>query len=121
MKPLLANNLDTFLKRFDNFRDSELRSMEVISPTLIRVTLAGQDSARAHDWVSVELEFSGVQDAKLLENAKLSFVDMSDGVSIITFNNLFAFGIGKCYNIEGIKNSTCQVVSSGLKYQEGLF
>lgn len=121
MRPLSASSLDSFLKRFDNFRDAELRSIEVMSPSVIRIILAGQDSARAYDWMTIEFEFNGVQDAKLLESSKLSFVDMSDGISIINVNNLFAFGIGKCYNIEGIKNSTCQVVSSSLKYREGLF
>jgi hypothetical protein len=121
MKPLLANKLDSFLKRFDNFCGGELRSVEVLSPTNIAVTLAGQDSARAHDWISIKFEFSDVSDAKLLENSKLSLIDMSDGVSIINNDNKFAFGIGKCYNISNIRSSMCQIISSGLKYEEGLF
>jgi hypothetical protein len=121
MKPLLANNLNSFMERFDNFRNGEFRSIEVVSPTTITITLAGQDSARSFDWISMKFEFSGVSDAQLLENSKLSFVDMCDGISIINTDDLFAFGLGKCYNISNIKSSACHIVSSSLKYEEGLF
>lgn len=121
MKPLSAGNLNSFMERFDNFRDGEFRSIEVVSPTTITITLAGQDGAREFDWVSMKFEFSGVSDAKLLENSKLSFVDMSEGISIIDSDSLFAFGLGNCYNISSIKNSASHIVSSNLKYEEGLF
>lgn len=121
MRPLLADNLDSFMDRFDNFRHGEFRSIEILSPTTIAITLAGQDSAREFDWISMKFEFNGVSDAKLLENSKLSFVDMSYGVSIINADNLFAFGLGKCDTIYSIKSSACHIVSSSLKYEEGLF
>ncbi|MCD6433193.1 MAG: hypothetical protein J7L21_04055 [Sulfurimonas sp.] len=121
MKPLLAKDLKSFLDRFDNFRDSELRHIEIISPSVITITLAGQDSARAFDWISVILKFSGVSNAKILDNAKLKLVDMSDGISLLCEKDLFAFGIGECENLFSIKSSTCQVVASSLKYQEGEF
>lgn len=83
--------------------------------------MASQDSARAFDWISVKFEFSGVSEAKLLEANKLSFVDMSDGITILYEDNVFAFGISKCSNISSIKNSTCHTIGSDLKYQEGSF
>ena len=121
MKPLLANNLESFLKRFDGFRSGELREIKVISADTILVTLATQDSAREFDWVSISFEFNDIINAKLLEEAKLKLIDMSDGVSIISIDNKFAFGVGECYNISSIKNSTCHIISSTLKYEEGLF
>ncbi len=121
MKPLLQKDLESFLKRFDNFKEGELRSVEIVSPTLITVTLAGQDGGREFNWVSVVLEFSGVNDAKLLEDSKLSFVDMSDGISIVHEDGNFAFGIGECYNLSSVKNSLFQVISSSLKYEEREF
>ncbi len=119
MKPL--TKIDEFLKRFDNFKNSELRSIEVISPTTMLVTLAGQDGARDFDWITVTLELSGVSDARLLDNTKLSFIDMSIGVSIINDENVLAFAIGECYNLSSIKNSSCYIVGLNLKYEEGLF
>jgi len=121
VKPLLVSKLDTFLKRFDNFRGGELRSFEVISSSVIILTLSGQDSARGFDWITVKFEFSGVSEAKLLEQNKLSFINMDEGISIIDFDSKFVFAIGQCYNISSIKNSASQVMGSSLKYQEGSF
>jgi len=119
MKPI--TNIEKFLKRFDSFKDGELRSMKIISPTVMLVTLAVQDSAREFDWITVDLEFNGITDAKLLDESKLSLIDMSDGISIINNDKKFAFGIGECYNISSIKNSTSFIESQSLKYKEGSF
>ncbi len=119
MKPL--NDIQTFLKRFDNFKDGEFRSLEVLSPTVMLVTLVGQDEARAFDWVSMKLEFNGVSDARLLDETKLSLLDMSDGISIINDGSSLAFGIGECYNVPSIKNSSCFIESSSIRQEEGTF
>ena len=119
MKPLIE--IESFLKRFDNFRDSELRSIEVINATTISVTLAGQDSARDFDWISVKLEFHGIDDAKLIETKRIPFIDMSNGITIINQDNTLAFGIDECYNLSSIKNSVCYILSSTIKYEEDLF
>jgi len=109
------------LTRFDNFKDAELRSLEVVSPTNIKLTVAVQDSARAFDWITLELDFVGVSDARVIEESKLQYIDMSDGVSLLHVNNEFAFGIGACYNAPTIKNSTLYIISKDLKYKEGQF
>ena len=118
LKPL--TNIKEFLDRFDNFKDGEFRSIEVITPTTMLVTLAGQDKAREFDWVSVKLEFNNISDARILEDKKLSLVDMGDGISIIDETKL-AFAIGECYNISSIKSSTCYIECLTIKYEEGLF
>ena len=119
MRPL--TDINDFLKRFDNFKDAEFRSLEVISATKIQAIFAGQDSARDFDWVSMKLEFNGVSDAKLSENSKLSLVDMSYGINIIFNNDKFAFCLGECYNMSNIKNSICFIIADNIKYEEGLF
>ena len=121
MKPLLAKELDNFLKRFGYFRDSEFRHIEIISPTSIDLTFAAQDEAKEFDWVSITLEFNGVSSAMLLDNSKLNLVDMSDGISIINKDNSFYFGIGRYITTSSIESSICQIISSTLKYQEGIF
>lgn len=119
MKPI--TNLNLFLERFDNFKGGEIRSIKIISPTTMLVTLACQDSARAFDWITVDLEFSGVSDARLLDEKKLSLIDMNNGISIVSENDKFAFGIGECYNTSTTKSSTCYIQSDSLKYEEGAF
>ena len=121
MKPLFAKNITSLLTRFDNFSDGELRSIEIISSTIIKITLAGQDSARGFDWVTICFEFSGVSDAKLLNDSKLSLIDMTSGITIIYEDNNFIFGIGEYKSLQNIKNSICFIISSTLKYEEGIF
>ena len=120
MKPLLAKDLVAFMQRFNNFKDGELRSLEVISPTTMKITLAGQDEVRAFDWISLEIELNGVIDARLLDNSKLHLVDMSDGINLI-HDEYIAFGIGTYNNISNIKNSPYYIICSDIKYQEGIF
>lgn len=119
MKPI--TNAKEFLKRFDSFKGGEIRSIKILSPTAMLVTLAGQDSARAFDWITIDLEFSGVSDARLLDDTKLSLIDMDDGLSIVYENNKFAFSVGECYNISTTKNSSCYIIGNSLKYSEGAF
>lgn len=121
MRPLLEKEASSFLERFDFFKDSEFRNVEILSPTTIKITLAAQDSARGFDWISIDLEFSGISDARLLQNSKLPHVDMNDGISIIYTNSVFAFGVGTYSNLSSIKNSTCYIISSSIKYREGSF
>lgn len=121
MRPLLAKNLNSFLARFSNFTDGELRSIEIVSSTTIKITLAGQDSARGFDWVTICFEFSGVSDAKLLNDSKLSLIEMSSGINIIYEDDNFIFGIGEYKSLQNIKNSICFIISSTLKYEEGAF
>lgn len=121
MKPLLSKDLENFCSRFDNFTDAEIRSLEVISSDIIRVVIATQDSSREFDWITITLEFSGVSDAKLLKDDKLSLIDMSEGLTILSQENLFAFCVGNYDNISGIKDAISYIISSSIKYQEGQF
>lgn len=121
MKPLLKNDINTFLKRFGNFVDAELHSIEIVSPTALRVTLNMQDSARAFDWVTLVLEFSGVSDAKVPENSKLPHIDMSDGITLLFVENTFTFALG-VYNAPlAVANSICYIKAASLKYEETSF
>ena len=109
------------LKRFENFKDAEFRSLEIISPLEIKALFAVQDSARAFDWITISLEFSGVSDARLVDGNKIAYIDMSEGLSILKESNTIAFGIGECYNVATIKNSSCYIIANDLKYFEGSF
>ena len=109
------------LSRFNNFKDAEFRSLEVISPLEIHATFAVQDNARAFDWITVTLEFTGVTDAQLVDGNKIAYVDMSDGISILENDGIIAFGIGECYNISSIQNASCFIIANSLKSSEGAF
>ena len=112
MKPLHVDQLPNFVKRFGNFIDGELRSIEIISPTQITLNLACQDIARGYDWLSLEFEFKDISEASLIDNDKLLHVDMSNGISLTNKENLFTFKIN---------NATLKIVASEIKYQEKPF
>ncbi len=112
MQPLHSNKLTDFLDRFVSFEDGEFRDIKIKNPTTITLTFATQDKNRAYDWITIKLEFSSVSDASLIDNNKLSFVDMSDGISLENDGTFFAFKI---------LNSTCQIKSSTIKFEEGQF
>jgi hypothetical protein len=114
-------SIELDLKRFENFRDSEFKNIEIKSPTEISLSFALQDSAREFDWIVLELVFSGVSDARLIDTDKLAFIDMSDGITILKDDQSIAFGISECYNIKSIKTSVCYIIASSLKYYEKKF
>ncbi len=121
MKPLLKNDLNTFLKRFDNFIDAELRSIEIVSPTVVKITFAAQDAARGFDWITIEFEFNGVSDARVLENSKLPHVDLSSGITLLFTDNTFTFALGAYNTPLTATNSICYLKAASIKYKEGSF
>lgn len=121
MKPLIQTKLPDFLKRFGNFVDAEIRSMDASSATTIKVTIAAQDCARGFDWLTISLEFSNITDAKLIDDAKLSLLDMSEGLTLFFQDDCFAFSIGNYNNLANVKNALFYIISSSIKYEEGSF
>jgi len=119
MKPI--TNIESFLERFNNFKDAEFRSVEVISATSMKITFATQDAARAFDWLTIELEFSGVNDAKLLDEKRIGLVDMQDGITLLSSQNNIGFAIGNYKSLSSIKDSISYIVASSIKYNEGPF
>lgn len=120
-QPLGKNSLEGFLKRFDYFKGSEFRSIEVVSSSSLKITLAAQDSARGFDWITVTFEFSGVSDAKIIEESKLSHVDLDAGITLLYQDDMYAFMIGAYNKLSDTQSSICYIKSSSLKYQEGSF
>lgn len=121
MKPLLKKELPFFLKRFDNFRDCEFRSLNILSSSTIELTFAVQDKNRDFDWISLTLEFNNIKDARLLQDKQIPLIDMSDGITLIVDDSKFAFAISECYNLSSILNSSLYIIAETIKYQEGEF
>ena len=121
MKPLNAAGIPKLLERFDDFKGSEIRSLEIISPTEIEISFALQDKARAYDWVTLTLLFSGVFDAKLVDANKLEYIDMSDGVSLLYEEGHYHFTLESYTNTASMKDALLYIVSENIKYDEGAF
>ncbi|RLA71840.1 MAG: hypothetical protein DRG24_04520 [Epsilonproteobacteria bacterium] len=116
MKPLTSSSL--LLERIDNATDGIIRSVSVQSPSIITITLSVQDRGREYDWINIVFEVSGIVDARLVDEAKLSFLDMSEGISVIVEGDQAGVGIGKCSSIANLKFLPLYLLGNSLKYEE---
>ena len=121
MRPISHTQIPIFLERFDNFINAEIESAEILSATEIKITMKLQDRARAFDWISLSFIFSDVVDAQIPQESHLSFVDMSEGGSLLWSEQMFAFASSECYNATSVKNSSLYIISKSLKYEENQF
>ena len=121
MKPLHVSQIESFNKRFNWLIDSELRRVDISSPTTIVIVFSVQDENRAFDWINLELEVSGVSDAHLVDENKIPFIDMSDGVNILYEDNNVIISVGKYNTFESANNASLFIKGDTLKYQENTF
>ncbi len=121
MKPLNTNQLPELLTRIDNAIDGELISVIMNNPQSFTVEFSVQDKNRGYDWINIAFEIEGVMDAKLIEESNISFVDMSDGISLIYEEGMVLLGIGNYNTLQSAKSAMLYLVGSTLKYEERPF
>ena len=121
MKPLLSTQTDTLLRRIDHAIGGELYSVTMNSPLNFTVELSVQDASRGQDWINIAFEVDGMSDANLVEDDRLSLVDMSEGISIIFEDGVSAVGVGKYNSIASIKSAPLYLVGTSIKYEERPF
>jgi len=81
VKPLSNTTLKNLLDRIEHARDGEIRSITPLSPTSIQIRFSVQDGARGYDWIDVMFQIDGVSDARLVSDAVLASLDMSEGIT----------------------------------------
>ena len=118
MKPLIHLSLDDFLYRFENFQNSQITAIDIISPVSIAVSIDVQDRQRSFDWIGMRFLFEEIVDASLIESSRLAYIDMDEGLSILYENGLFYFMIGDYKTPNGTKDALCYIIAKSLKYQE---
>ena len=121
MQPLHSNKTKELLTRINNGIDGEIRSVVMNSPINFTIELSVQDRNRGNDWINMAFEIDGVSDARLVEDNKLPFVDMSEGITIVFEDGTCALAIGKYSSIEALKDATLYLTGSSLKYEERPF
>ena len=121
MKPLNQRSAKELLERIDNATNTEIRSLTLIDPTTMQLRLSVQDRNRGFDWIDIILEVGGVNDARLVDDAKLPFVDMAEGLSICYHEEQAGLGIGSYGSLERLRDSTLFIIGSGIKYAEAEF
>jgi hypothetical protein len=86
----------------------------MLTPVSFKITLTAQDKNRAFDWVNLNLELSGVTDAKLLDDKALKAVDMEEGLNI----NYTDEGIEVGFGSQEYLSSPLRLHAGSLKYEE---
>ena len=118
MKPLHVSGIKTFLSRFERFSLSEIKAITVKSPSVIEIQFSVQDTGRGFDWIDIAFELSNVSDAELIENSKVSYLDMSEGISIIFQENKFIFCLGKYNTLQTAKDAPLYIICESVKFKE---
>jgi len=121
MKPLLPNKTAELLTRIDDATDGELISIIMNNPQNFTVELSVQDKNRGYDWINIAFEIDGVIDANLLDEGKLSLVDMSEGITLLFEEGLYGIGVGDYKSIEALKSAPVYLIGNALKYEERPF
>jgi len=109
--------INTLMQKFNHFKDAQFYSLQKPADSTLLVTLIVQNDD-GEDTDKVEIEFSNIHDARLLENSMLGFLDMMSGVSIIKEHNLYGFAIGSCDAMLHVQNAPLYIVSSDIKIEE---
>lgn len=109
--------IDILLKKYNNFKYEQIRSIEQLPNSSKIVTLVVQDDD-GEDVNSVKIEFSNIKDSKILVNSVLSFLDMTSGITIIKENNLYGFAIGSGSSMHHVHNAPLYIISSDVNIEE---
>ncbi len=94
VKPLTLQSLNHLMDRIDDARDGQIRSLRSLSPTTIEIAFSVQDVARDYDWIEIVFQVNGVTDAKLVSDAVLPTLDMSEGITLELEATCCALAIG---------------------------
>lgn len=108
--------LKSLLERIDFAREGEIRTVTLLSPTSIEIRFSVQDIARGYDWIDVAFRIEGVTDAKLVSDAILKTLDMSEGISAEIGVSACALAIGS-YNGRA-NEAPLYILGTSMGYEE---
>ncbi len=109
------------MQRIDNAVDGELYAVTMNSPLNFTVELAVQDANRGHDWINIAFEVDGVTDARLVDDDKVSFIDMADGITIVFEEGECGLAVGKYNALASLKDAAFYLTGTSIKYEERPF
>ncbi len=122
VKPLsTAPAASALLERILNGEGAMLRSLTVKGPTFAALTLSVQDKQRGFDWINITFEIGGMNDARLLDDKQLGFIDTDEGITLLFEDGVCGIGVGRYSTLEALKSAPLYLTGSSLKYEEGAF
>jgi hypothetical protein len=108
-------------ERILNGEEAMLRSLTINGPTSATLTLSVQDKQRGFDWIDITFEMNGMNDARLVEDSQLDFIDTDEGLTVLFEGGLWGIGIGRYGTLEALKSAPLYLIGASLKYEEAPF
>lgn len=105
------------LEKYNNFADAQIKSIVTKEDESKVVVMSIQDDD-GEEIGEVSLEFSGIKEARILQNHVLAFLDMMSGVTIIEENGLYGFGIGHGESMLHVHNAPLYIISESISIEE---
>ncbi|WP_345970165.1 hypothetical protein WCX72_12950 [Sulfurimonas sp. HSL1-6] len=122
MKPLsTASAASQLLERIVNGEGAMLRSLALNGPTTATLTLSVQDKHRGYDWIDISFEMSGMNDARLVDDKQLDFIDTDEGITVVFEDGQWGLAVGRYAGLEALKSAPLYVIGASLKYAEAPF
>ncbi|MDH5464025.1 MAG: hypothetical protein OEW60_00270 [Thiovulaceae bacterium] len=109
--------INALLEKYDHFVGAQLRSIKPLSNGSKVLTIVLQDD-EGEDLNSVKIEFSNINDSRILENSVLPFMDMMSGITLIKENNLYGFAVGRGDAMLYVHNAPLYIVASDITFED---
>ena len=109
--------IDTILKKYNNFKDAQVRSVQNLTESSKLLTLVVQDDD-GEDINTVKVTFNNINDSRVLVNDVLPFLDMMSGITILKENNLYGFAVGNCSAMLHVHSAPMYIISSDIEIEE---
>ena len=122
MKPLSsASAASSLSERILHGEGAMLHSLNLGGPTSATLRISVQDKHRGYDWIDMMFEINGMNDARLIDDDKLGFLDTDEGITIMFENGMWGLGVGRYGSLEALKSAPLYCIGASLKYEEAPF
>jgi len=109
--------IDALLKKYNNFKDAQIDSIQQLTDTSKLLTLVIQDDD-GEEVERVKIEFNNIKESKILANHVLPFLDMMSGITIIEEHGLYGFAVGSGTAMLHVHSAPMYIISSDIKIDE---
>lgn len=110
-------NINAILKKYNNFKDAQLRSIQPLSDSSKVLTLVIQDDD-GEDINTIKIEFNNITKSQILDNSVLSYMDMGFGISLIKEHDLYGFALGNGTAMLHVHNAPLYIIASEVRIEE---
>ena len=110
-------HVNNILEKYNHFKEAQIRYVTSSSDSSKIVTFVIQDDD-GEDLNSVDIEFKGIKEAKILQNSVLPMMDMMSGITLIKEHGFYGFALGSGTAMLHVHNAPLYIISSSVEIEE---